>query len=71
MDKWVKKYNGLNSSLRGLGDIRHWAQAIRKDLQEINNSLEEICEQKRLEQRQKLEKEHTQAQGAGDGSIMR
>ena len=38
-DKWIKKYNNLNSSLRGLGDIRHWAQAIKKDLQSINDNL--------------------------------
>eukprot|EP01084_Bolivina_argentea_P213659 362797_1 len=24
VEKWIKKYNALNGSLRGLGDIRNW-----------------------------------------------
>ena len=56
IDLWVKKYNGLNSALRGLGDIRHWAQAIRKDLNEINDTLEQIVEHKKTQQQ--LKKSH-------------
>ena len=56
IDIWIKKYNGLNSALRGLGDIRHWAQAIRKDLNEINDTLEQIVEHKKTQQQ--LAKSH-------------
>ena len=47
IERWIKKYNSLNSSLRGLGDIRNWAQAIKSDLQEINENLEEIVDFKK------------------------
>ncbi|ETO33533.1 hypothetical protein RFI_03569 [Reticulomyxa filosa] len=44
VQKWTKKYNVLNESLRQLGDVRNWAQGIRQDLVEINETLEAICE---------------------------
>lgn len=51
MEQWIDKYNSLNFSLRGLGDIRNWAIAMKTDLQEISESLEEIVEYKKQKQR--------------------
>ena len=53
IEKWIKKYNSLNSSLRGLGDIRDWAQAMKNDLQQINDNLEEIVDYKKSQQTEK------------------
>merc|ERR1712228_682415 len=50
--RWIKKYNALNSSLRGLGDIRNWAKAIKDDLLQISESLEEIVDYKKTQQQQ-------------------
>ena len=64
IEKWIKKYNSLNSSLRGLGDIRNWAQAMKSDLQEVSENLEEIVDFKKSQQEannNKLQK-HNQPQ---------
>ena len=45
--RWIKKYNALNGSLRGLGDIRNWAHAMKADLAQISEDLEEIVDFKK------------------------
>lgn len=59
--RWIRKYNALNSSLRGLGDIRDWAKAMKGDLIEIGENLEEIADFKKA-QVQKMKNENDEPQ---------
>ena len=58
MERWIKKYNALNGSLRGLGQIGHWGQGLKQDLQEISENLEEIVDFKKAQAEKRMSQDN-------------
>lgn len=42
--KWVALYDGINQTLKEVGDIVNWAEIIEKDMQKVASAITKIVE---------------------------
>ena len=45
-EQWLTSFNSFSQSLKALGDVENWAQAIESDMTFIHSSLEQLQQQR-------------------------
>jgi len=55
VERWLILYNGLNDSLKELGDVVNWSQVIEADMTYIATSLSNVIAMKQQERQQQLQ----------------